>query len=104
MHDGASITCLQEGQFATSTAKKGMPATPPRTPNGLPISRRERTTKTCQKPNDLGREAVGCNGVFGAPVSVSRVADRMGRPHPHGITLGTTSVHLYHAHRESRPA
>jgi hypothetical protein len=34
-------------------------------PNGLPISRRERTNKRCQKANDLAREAVGCMGVFG---------------------------------------
>jgi hypothetical protein len=39
-------------------------------PNGLPFSCRERTAETCQKPTDLGREAVGWNGVFG------RLADR----------------------------
>jgi hypothetical protein len=34
----------------------------PRTPNGLPISGRERATTSLQKPNDLAREAVGCMG------------------------------------------
>ena len=33
-------------------------------PNALPISRRERATETCQKPNDLAREAVGCMGLL----------------------------------------
>ena len=36
--------------------------------NGLPISRRERAAKRCQKPNDLAREAVGCMGVFGGSI------------------------------------
>jgi hypothetical protein len=34
-------------------------------PNGLPISRRERTTQTSQNAFDLAREAVGCMGMFG---------------------------------------
>jgi hypothetical protein len=34
-------------------------------PNGLPISRRERTTITA-KMRAISREAVGCLGVFGA--------------------------------------
>ena len=33
--------------------------------NGLPISRCERTTATCQNTHDLAREAVGCRDVFG---------------------------------------
>jgi hypothetical protein len=33
-------------------------------PNGLPFSCRERTADTCQKANDLAREAVGCNAVL----------------------------------------
>jgi hypothetical protein len=41
-------------------------------PNGLPISRRERAAKRCQKTNDLARAAVGCIGVFGAPVAFPR--------------------------------
>jgi hypothetical protein len=32
----------------------------------MPISRRERTTKTCQNSEDLARAAVGCMGGFGA--------------------------------------
>jgi hypothetical protein len=32
--------------------------------NGLPISRRKRIATTCQKANDLAREAVGCMGVL----------------------------------------
>jgi hypothetical protein len=32
--------------------------------NGLPFSRRERIQNHCSKPNDLAREAVGCNGVL----------------------------------------
>jgi hypothetical protein len=34
-------------------------------PNGLPFSCRERAAETRQKPNDLAREAVGCNGGLG---------------------------------------
>src|SRR5687768_7861898 len=34
-------------------------------PNGLPFSCRERAGETCRKPNDLAREAVGCNGGLG---------------------------------------
>ena len=33
--------------------------------------------KISQKTNDLAREAVGCNGVFGVPVSVVLIC----RPH-----------------------
>jgi hypothetical protein len=33
-------------------------------PNGLPFSCRERW-ECLSKPNDLVREAVGCNGLFG---------------------------------------
>jgi len=42
----------------------------------LPISRRKRTAKMCQKSNDLVREAVGCMGMFGgvAVVGPSKVA------------------------------
>ena len=38
------------------------------------------------KANDLAREAVSCNAVFGAPVEDARVASRMRRPPPHGTT------------------
>jgi hypothetical protein len=34
-------------------------------PNGWPFSRCERAADALQKPNDLAREAVGWNGVFG---------------------------------------
>jgi hypothetical protein len=34
-------------------------------PNGLPFSCGKRATTSLQKANDLAREAVGCNGVFG---------------------------------------
>jgi hypothetical protein len=63
--------------------------------------------------NDLAREAVGCMGVFGAPVCHVRVASRMRRPHLHTltpaqrafgqhhnqyrITPGITGLHLNHA-------
>jgi hypothetical protein len=30
----------------------------------LPFSCRKRATRSLQKPNDLAREAVGCNGVL----------------------------------------
>jgi hypothetical protein len=33
--------------------------------NGLPFSRRERMVPLLKKPNDLAREAVGCNGGLG---------------------------------------
>jgi len=62
-----------------------MVTTLPRVPNGLPFSCRERRTKRLQKPNDLVREAVSCNGVFGDPIAVARVATRMRRPHLHRI-------------------
>jgi hypothetical protein len=35
---------------------------------------RARHKNTRQKPNDLAREAVGCNGVFGGPASRSGLA------------------------------
>jgi len=57
-----------------------------------------------QNANDLVRAAVGCMGVFGAPVASYRVASRMGRPHLHSITPSTPGVNLNHAHRESRVA
>src|SRR3954471_5966421 len=53
--------------------------------------------KTCQNANDLVREAVGCNGGLGAPVTIARVARRMCRPHPHTITPSTTGVDLNYA-------
>jgi hypothetical protein len=34
-------------------------------PNGLPASRRERARRSFQNANDLVREAVGCNELFG---------------------------------------
>jgi hypothetical protein len=34
-------------------------------PNGLAFSCRERAANCLQKTNDLAREAVGCNAVFG---------------------------------------
>jgi hypothetical protein len=34
-------------------------------PNGVPFSCRERAADHLQKTNDLAREVVGCNGVFG---------------------------------------
>src|SRR3954470_5099294 len=55
-------------------------------PNGLPFSCRERAASQLQKSEDLAREAVGCNGVFGAPVALTRAASRMCQPHPPGIT------------------
>src|SRR4051812_10960353 len=45
-------------------------------PNGLPISRRERAIRTVKKPR-ISREAVGCMGVFGAPVEDARVGSRI---------------------------
>jgi hypothetical protein len=39
----------------------------------LPFSRRERAANHLQKSTDLAREAVGCNGLFGAPASIVRV-------------------------------
>jgi hypothetical protein len=33
--------------------------------NGLPFSCRERAKASVSKLNDLAREAVGCNGMFG---------------------------------------
>jgi hypothetical protein len=37
-------------------------------PNGLAFSCRERAAETCQKANDLAREAVSCNaGLGGGP-------------------------------------
>jgi hypothetical protein len=33
-------------------------------PNGLPFSCRERAIDALERPNDLAREAVGCNGVL----------------------------------------
>ncbi len=80
-------------------------------PNELPFSCRERAADHLQKPNDLARAAVGCNGVFGAPVAVMRVASRMRRPHPHGTTParrafnGTTRMwdHVLHNGRSSEP-
>src|SRR4051794_68035 len=45
-----------------------------------------------QKRHDLAREAVGCNGVFGALVAVARVATSMCRPLLHTITPSTTGV------------
>jgi hypothetical protein len=41
-------------------------------PNGLPFSCRERAAETCQKANDLAREAVGCNGGLGARGQVAQ--------------------------------
>jgi len=60
-------------------------------PNGLPISRRERVIQTVKKPT-ISRAAVGCMGVFGAPVAFLRVVSRMRRPHLHRITPGITGV------------
>jgi hypothetical protein len=34
-------------------------------PNGLPFSCRKRAADHLQKPNDLAREAVSCNGGLG---------------------------------------
>ena len=73
----------------------------------MPISRRERATKRCQKTNDLAREAVGCIGVFGDPARRSGLApacaDHTGtaprrqnepqsEPRPSGITPCTTGL------------
>ena len=86
-------------QHSTGCQGDGMQA-----PNGLPISRRERATRSLQKANDLAREAVGCIGVFGAPVAVARVATRMRRPHRHGTTPAQRAFGRNHAHLGSRPA
>jgi hypothetical protein len=52
-----------------------LPPTLPQRPNGLPISRRERATQSMSKTNDLAREAVSCNAVFGGePAKVARCA------------------------------
>ena len=47
-HDGSGTTCLQEVRFAISTSKRCADHVP-RTPNGLPISRRERAADHLQK-------------------------------------------------------
>jgi hypothetical protein len=39
-------------------------------PNGLAFSCRERAGSHLSKPNDLAREAVNCNAVFGAPACI----------------------------------
>ncbi len=54
-------------------------------PNGLPFSRRKRATKTCQNAYDLGREAVGWNGVFGGGSQVH--AFLIAYTHPTGREL-----------------
>src|SRR4051812_36865207 len=59
--------------------------------NGLPISRRKRHNN-CQNSSDLVREAVGCMGVFGAPVAIVWVATRMVRPHSHTPAHSTGGV------------
>jgi len=53
---------------------------------------RARCTRWLQNSNDLAREAVSWNTVFGAPVVVARVAGRMRRPHLHTLTTSTTGV------------
>jgi len=68
----------------------------------LPFSRRERASERVQKTNDLAREAVGCNGLFGAPVALTRAASRMRRPHLHTITPCTTCLNLNHTQHTIR--
>src|SRR5215216_6354990 len=63
-----------------------------RPPNGLAFSCRERAGSSLQKANDLAREAVCCNAVFGDPVAIARVATRMRRPHRPGTTPSITGV------------
>src|SRR6266545_7528254 len=65
---------------------------------------RARCTRRLQKSNDLAREAVSCNTVFGAPVANLPLASRMCRPHPHGITPAQRASILNHARKESRVA
>jgi len=56
------------------------------------------------KTHDLAREAVGCMGVFGAPVAVPRVANRMHQPHPHRTTPAQRAFGWDHAPLGSRSA
>jgi hypothetical protein len=68
------------------------------------FSRRERAAEHFQKPNDLAREAVGWNGLFGAPASVVRVpiayADHTGT----GSRLPRQAFGWDHAHLGSHVA
>ena len=63
----------------------------------MAFSCRERAGGSLQKANDLAREAVSCNAVFGDPVAVARVASRMRRLHPHGTTRSITGRNRNHA-------
>jgi hypothetical protein len=78
--------------------EKGVPTTLPQPPNGLPISRRERTTANLLKPNDLAREAVGCMGVFGrwSRVPFCRPHTRTTSAHDHASTTGVVWNHILH--------
>jgi len=65
---GTGTTSLAQRALISETsacARKGSADHAPQPPTGLPFSRRERAGRDCQKTNDLAREAVGCNGVFG---------------------------------------
>jgi len=58
--------------------------------------------KMTSKADDLAREAVGCNGLFGVPVAITRAASRLRRPHHRGITLCITGLNLNHAQHKTR--
>ena len=75
----------------------------PKSPNGrvqLPRAPKKRSQKT----NDLAREAVGWNDMFGAPAAASRDATRMRRPHHPGTTPAGRAFGRNHAHLEPHPA
>jgi hypothetical protein len=47
-----------------------------------------------QNANDLAREAVCCNAVFGAPVDHVQDASRIRRPPRHRTTLAQHASHI----------
>jgi len=75
-------TCLHEARFATSISKKERQS---RCHGGRTVwhsAAASALQQACQNVNDLAREAVSCNAVFGAPVSILRArvacADHIG--------------------------
>jgi hypothetical protein len=57
-----------------------------------------------QNANDLAREAVGWNDVFGAPAKDVPLADRFAPTTPAQDHICTTGFYLNHAHLGSHPA
>ena len=112
MHNGRSghaIRCIH--------IKKELQITLPRVPNGLPLSRRERSVLLSKNQRSCARSGRLQRRVRRPDFGRSH-APRMCRPHRHrttpsttgvrsesrspGITRGTTGVHLNHTHLESR--